>query len=470
MKYKLHELIRTGNLKEIKGWLKSPLDIPAAIDPIHVAANFEQTDIISFFIKELGLNIDTPSQDFKGSTALYDQGFTKSITITQFLIELGADVNAVSTNGSLPFFEFIRGGYLEGLEILLEQGLDLSAQNGKEETALIIALSMRNNQISKWLLEHPIDLDLRDNKGRTALMIALLMRNTEITTLLLEKGANPLIKDLRGINCTAYAPSKDAEALKLVYDFCQKKDISLEDCRSKVAIYQIESGIKAAKGKKKIAVQLQGNFDAIPDSIKDYTTITSLTIRNNAILKDLNLNLFALPNLETLIIEQMPNLETIPSAIGQLKKLKTLHILADNLIYLPDEICHLHSLEELKLNCRFLSVLPSEIGALSQLKKLLIETGALQFMPSSVLQLKTLTHLTLTNQDLDPSEIDIVLYFPLLKELDLQNNSFDRIPKEIINLKHLKKFKFKGNPITNPPIKEIKGGFKGLKKYFEEQS
>ena len=52
--------------------------------------------------------------------------------------------------------------------------------------------------IAKLLIKKGANLDIKDNKGNTALMIAILLKNYEIIKLLIDRGADLSIRNNQG--------------------------------------------------------------------------------------------------------------------------------------------------------------------------------------------------------------------------------------------------------------------------------
>lgn len=98
----------------------------------------------------------SPNARERGSykqTALH---FSVPFEIAAWLIENGADVNAVTTYGP-PLFEHAGAGHYDICKLLLEHGADVTIENYAGETALFKAADKGYFEIVRLLLEHGAD-------------------------------------------------------------------------------------------------------------------------------------------------------------------------------------------------------------------------------------------------------------------------------------------------------------------------
>lgn len=429
-----------GSIEVFKMFVSSKADLPEKLDCLHLATFRGNQLFAEYLLGTVGLDVDAPSTDYKGATPLYNLAYRDHVDMVEYLIAKGANVNAPCLDGGeTPIFNFVQSGNEDGLQVLLKHGAKVNVQDGL---------------------------------GKTPLMKAVWMTNVALTKKLLALGADPLVKDNRSRNVSTYASTKTSPALKVVEEFCAEKGLSLEDTKSKFVINQIKRGIESSKGKRVVKVGIDGgmfNFDELPDEIELFQEITDLYIGNTSRLRTLNLKMFNLKNLVSLELGYLPNLEEIPPEIGQLKTLKKLRIRFGRYEEIPPEIGLLTNLEELEINGEYANFIPPELGNLTKLKKLSIHSMGAHGVPKSFSNFTELTHLSLHGLELDLGIPEFVFQQTKLKELDISNNEIETIPARIMELTKLKKFNFQGNPLVSPPKDEIKGGFKGLKAYFEKQ-
>jgi ankyrin repeat protein len=111
-------------------------------------------------------------------------GFTE---IAQWLIENGADVNAVERGAKRALYEL---GNEKLVSILLKRGANINWKGGIYGYALRVAAARGHDQIVKLLLEHGADIDAVTDSDGTALVSAAQMGNESTARLLLEYGAD----------------------------------------------------------------------------------------------------------------------------------------------------------------------------------------------------------------------------------------------------------------------------------------
>jgi ankyrin repeat protein len=131
-------------------------------------------------------------------TALLDDHAADSIErrdlvkLIEFLIEEGADVNAVEENGNTPFINCATGGETELCKMLVDRGAVPSAKRNKGTNALHMATQYGSVAVCRYLVEDcGLDIEANDQevRPRTPLFLASLNGNIEVCIYLLKRGA-----------------------------------------------------------------------------------------------------------------------------------------------------------------------------------------------------------------------------------------------------------------------------------------
>lgn len=119
----------------------------------------------------------------------------KLLTVVIFLISF-ANLNAMApwyfqTSKEIQFINASMEGNLEEIKTLLQQSIDINANN-YIGTALYYAAKNGHYEIVKLLIEAKADLNCQSNTyyKQTPLLAAIYNNHTEIASLLIQKGAN----------------------------------------------------------------------------------------------------------------------------------------------------------------------------------------------------------------------------------------------------------------------------------------
>jgi len=163
---------------------------------------------------------------------------------------------------------------------------------------------------------------------------------------------------------------------------------------------------------------------AIPDSIGQLTTLTSLDLSRN-------------------------QLTTVPDSIGQLTNLTDLHLSDNQLTILPDSIGQLINLTWLELDDNQLTMLPDSIGQLTGLTAFGLSRNQLTMLPDSIGQLTNLFDLRFISNQLTTVP-DSIGQLTNLNRLDLSCNQLTTVPDSIAHL-NLRDLDLSRNQLTALP-------------------
>ena len=121
---------------------------------------------------------------------------------------------------------------------------------------------------------------------------------------------------------------------------------------------------------------------------------------------------------------RMKGLNCSSSSISELKQLRFLAVVFNQLTHLPSSICELKQLRELYLGRNHLTLLPETIGNLKNLQYLCLNSNDLTQLPESIGELKN------------------------LQDLNLSGNQLTQLPDTIGNLKNLQNITMLENIMT----------------------
>lgn len=143
-------------------------------------------------------------------------------------------------------------------------------------------------------------------------------------------------------------------------------------------------------------------------------------------------------------------LTRLPPAIGELTNLRALWLFDNDLEALPPEIGRLISLEDLWLDGNQLTGLPPEIGRLGNLTQLRLIGNELAALPPEIGQLRRLEILQLDNNQLGqlPTSIGELA---ALSELSCANNMLTSLPPTASHLDELRELLLDGNQLAALP-------------------
>jgi len=195
--------------------------------PLHCAAHSGSRDTIAFF-KDHGDGDGVRDSTFDGFTALHYAIEADSVEAVQYLIENGADTQALTIDGSTTLHYALQRhddpAVFKIVELLLGQGVDPCKARGDGMTPIHVL--MRNAHTAyamndatreldfllNKLAQHASSLDSTDTEGLTALHHVCQVHNVDslwnwrlvALQTLLENGADPSVEDRNGSTALMY--------------------------------------------------------------------------------------------------------------------------------------------------------------------------------------------------------------------------------------------------------------------------
>ncbi|XP_028515024.1 uncharacterized protein LOC110239626 isoform X2 [Exaiptasia diaphana] len=201
-----------------------------------------KNDSTAFAIIENSKDLDINTVDNQGQTALMKAAFRGMTTIADALIKCGADVNikdkkgqtalmyaidydnentahaimenskdldinTVDNQGQTSLMKAAVKGMTIIADALITRGADVDIKDEECKTALMHAITHRDEDTAFEILKHSKDLDSNsvDNQGQTALMKAAIHGKTRVIQALIRYGANVNHKDKEGKTALMHA-------------------------------------------------------------------------------------------------------------------------------------------------------------------------------------------------------------------------------------------------------------------------
>lgn len=158
------------------------------IDEFVAAAREGNLDAVKAFYNTGG-DINKPNQ--RGQTALMWAAQRGHLEVVKFLVQLGANVNAVDTDRQEPALMWAtKKGQKAVVEFLIANGADVNLGDQFKETPLMDAARYGHKDLCELLLNKRARVNDTDVDGESALMWAAANGNAEIVKFLIAYGAD----------------------------------------------------------------------------------------------------------------------------------------------------------------------------------------------------------------------------------------------------------------------------------------
>jgi ankyrin repeat protein len=208
----LHQAAQSGNIKLTKKLLEQGCDgFHKSIwgdTPFKCAVSSNRVELIDIFLEHHynGSNIS----DNAGNTGYHIAAEKGNVEMFGKLIEtgkaVGADPGATNAVGHTAMYLAAIGGDVEVLNRLVELGMSVNGSGQAIRSPILEAANRGNVDFVSRLLELKADVEMFCSVDkRTPLIEAAVYRRSKIFRILLSSGANPLQRDVYGLNALDYA-------------------------------------------------------------------------------------------------------------------------------------------------------------------------------------------------------------------------------------------------------------------------
>ncbi|MBP5284314.1 MAG: ankyrin repeat domain-containing protein, partial [Treponema sp.] len=168
--------------------------------PLHYAAEWKLDSSILRLV-EKGAKINAVNSN--GESALFSAVKGNSPATINTLVRAGIETDVRSNLardhlGNTPLHYAVRWNSLDAAQTLLSMGMEVDAQNLSGKTALSDACRSSKKDMAILLMKNRADINAADATGRTVLMDSISSNNEYMVSLLLSNGANPQIQEMSG--------------------------------------------------------------------------------------------------------------------------------------------------------------------------------------------------------------------------------------------------------------------------------
>jgi pectate lyase len=234
----LHEATWDGKIDEVKSLISKGADVSVDCPmALHYATERGHKEIVELLIAK-GADINAKRKGYpSGDTLLHSAARAGHKDIIGLLITNGADVNVKNDDNQAPidialaanrkdvidlFVErgavpssihaAARLGVLAGVKALLEQGVDVNAQDDKGITPLHYAVQGDHRELVELLIVNGADINSKDKEGYTSLYYAVWNEDKDMVEFLVTKGADIHLvpeKDYPLLNYAVWSGDRD---------------------------------------------------------------------------------------------------------------------------------------------------------------------------------------------------------------------------------------------------------------------
>ncbi len=176
--------------------------------PLHSAA-WRSPTILELLI-EKGADVNAVSKD--GTSALHNACRGDSSRCVEILSSKGGNVNIANKRGITPLHYAVINGNPESMAILIKAGADINTADNSHNTPLHYASTGGYHELVDILIKNNAKLNIKNGEGKTPVYLAAYYGNTKIADILIEKGASKKDLPKKNLYISGFKPS-DGEAM-----------------------------------------------------------------------------------------------------------------------------------------------------------------------------------------------------------------------------------------------------------------
>ncbi|MCP4723464.1 MAG: hypothetical protein GY863_00435 [bacterium] len=196
-----HDAAKKDDLRKVRQLLSLNGELLEKTDKyrrtaLHSSARYGALSVSEYLIEK---GADLNSGDESGNTPLHLASLCGHNEVVELLVNSEADKNAVNDDGDSPLSYAVIYGTPKTIKFLLSKNADTSMRDKEGNTLLHIAVQFGYFNKVKEIMGNKVEIDNKNNAGNTALHLAVTgYRNEQLVKYLIEQGANPKVTDNTG--------------------------------------------------------------------------------------------------------------------------------------------------------------------------------------------------------------------------------------------------------------------------------
>ena len=210
----IHETCKTGNKRDLNQWLSLSIDLNQKDEngyaPLHYACeNGHEEAVRKLLDHNAKVNLLSSATLMSPMACLVlgrlDNKLSEPelVRIIGVLRKAGGDINPTSEEAVPPIKAVITRGNMELLDFFMSLHVHIFVEDSDKRSMLHhIALNPNANSlaITEFLVERGLDVNAQDSDGNTPLHLALSPFQRDVAKYLIDSGADPDIKNWKGIS------------------------------------------------------------------------------------------------------------------------------------------------------------------------------------------------------------------------------------------------------------------------------
>ncbi|XP_077977549.1 uncharacterized protein LOC144433113 [Glandiceps talaboti] len=182
--------------------------------PTHIAVEAGNIRFLRLLLKH---NAKVYRKDDSEQTPLHLASSKGRLECLEALTEVSSKIiNEDDADGKTPLLLASEEGHVKEVKHLLKVSADVDSRDDNRHTAIALAALNGHVDVIEVLLNNHADIDVTDKNRNTPLHLSAANGHEEVVEFLLKKGANPLLKNLKGENCLDIATEQQEDVVATV--------------------------------------------------------------------------------------------------------------------------------------------------------------------------------------------------------------------------------------------------------------